>query len=385
MKTLGRISTSANFAKVTKSRAIGGLLIFVYCVALFLGFDFLYSSIFFHDDEYPSPRIAHPEYHHGLVPNFDGYDVWGSPYRFYTNSLGFKDGKVRDVPLDSDNHRILLMGDSFTEGMGMIFEESFAGMLYAAGKKLPHEVEFLNAGVASYSPISYYKKTKSLLQQGLHFDEIVVFPDLSDISDEASGGFCMDEDPRYLAYCKPTEINLFTLNRPRKRRFAVTSKLMLIAKYETRRLIAKWRGGLLPNAKLDVLYELSSWTIPSVSLTNHYGPLGVEGGIARAVQNMQKLADLLAKHKIPLTVAVYPWPVQLAYDDRASRQVAVWRDFCARNCKQFINLFPAFFVEKDAHEDWYERLFIHGDAHFSAEGNKVMFRGLAKHLLEPQI
>src|ERR1700693_2357886 len=108
MKTLGRISASANFAKVTKSRTIRGLLIFVYCVALFLGFDFLHSSIFFHDDEYPSPRIAHPEYHHALVPNFDGYDVWGAPYRFYTNSLGFKDGKVRDVPLHSDNHRILL-------------------------------------------------------------------------------------------------------------------------------------------------------------------------------------------------------------------------------------------------------------------------------------
>lgn len=29
----------------------------------------------------------------------------------------------------------------------------------------------------------------------------------------------------------------------------------------------------------------------------------------------------------------------------------------------------------------YERLFIDGDIHFSAEGNKLMFRELAKHLL----
>jgi hypothetical protein len=121
--------------------------------------------------------------------------------------------------------------------------------------------------------------------------------------------------------------------------------------------------------------------MPSVSVSSFFAPLGIEGGIARSQQNMQKLADLLAKRGIPLTVAVYPWPMQLANDDRESRQVTIWRDFCANNCKGFINVFPAFFKEKDAHEDWYERLFIDGDIHFSAEGNKVMFRELAQHLL----
>jgi lysophospholipase L1-like esterase len=59
----------------------------------------------------------------------------------------------------------------------------------------------------------------------------------------------------------------------------------------------------------------------------------------------------------------------------------MWREFCARNCKKFIDLFPAFKAEQEAHADWYERLFIPGDFHYSAEGHRVMFRELAKELL----
>ena len=36
--------------------------------------------------------------------------------------------------------------------------------------------------------------------------------------------------------------------------------------------------------------------------------------------------------------------------------------------------------EKDAHSDWYERLFIEGDIHFFAEGDKIVFREVSKYL-----
>ncbi len=57
------------------------------------------------------------------------------------------------------------------------------------------------------------------------------------------------------------------------------------------------------------------------------------------------------------------------------------RDFCQGRCKAFINLFPAFFTAAAADKDWYEHLFILGDDHYSAAGNRFMFHELAKHLL----
>src|SRR6266487_2791611 len=163
------------------------VILFTYCLGLLLLFDFIYSNIIYDEKRYLSFRVANAQYHHGLAANFPGYHAWGgSHYRLSTNSLGFKDHSTRIVPLIQDRHRVLLMGDSFTEGVGFDFDETFAGLLYRAGLNSENQVEFLNAAVASYSPIIYYQKIKHLLEIGLHFDEVVVFSDHSDVHDEAT-------------------------------------------------------------------------------------------------------------------------------------------------------------------------------------------------------
>jgi hypothetical protein len=43
--------------------------------------------------------------------------------QFLPTIFGFKDSGVRDVPLTTDKHRILFMGDSFTEGIGVPYEK----------------------------------------------------------------------------------------------------------------------------------------------------------------------------------------------------------------------------------------------------------------------
>ncbi len=66
--------------------------IFVYCLVLFLAFDFAYSSLTRGEETARGLRIANPVYDHGFSANFDGHDVWGEVrYRLVTNSLGFKD------------------------------------------------------------------------------------------------------------------------------------------------------------------------------------------------------------------------------------------------------------------------------------------------------
>ena len=74
--------------------------LFLYCLALFLLFDFLYSAFTTGQERERIARVADAVYDHGLAANFDGYDIWGEArYPLFTNSLGFKDGSVREVPL----------------------------------------------------------------------------------------------------------------------------------------------------------------------------------------------------------------------------------------------------------------------------------------------
>lgn len=351
-----------------------------YCLGLFLLFDFAWSSLTRGEETRRAARIANPVYDHGFSAKFEGYDVWGEVrYPLITNSLGFKDGTPRDVPQKSSARRILLIGDSFAEGIGMRFEDSFAGRLQRAGEARGDKIEFLNAGVASYSPSIYYRKIKYLLESGLQFDEVVVFSDTSDVTDEATSYFCIDEDPKYRAHCTASEGSMQPDMRPKKSeffidRFVITNRVRISLK--------RWIQSLLGNRKRALATDRSriGWSIPGYDVSGETRPLGAEGGIARSLQNMGKLADVLAARNIPLTIVVYPWAQQIAQGDRDSRQVGLWQQFCETRCRAFINLFPVLFAEAEADKNWYERLYIVGDDHFSAEGNALVAREVEKRL-----
>src|SRR6201988_2245753 len=219
--------------KSGKPRAVVYGAMLSYCLLLFLLFDFAYSSLTRGDEQRHGSRIAHAVYDHGFVAKFEGHEAWGNlRYPVITNSLGFKDASTRDVPLKSSSRRVLVMGDSFAEGVGMSFEDSFAGLLQRAGQERSDKVEFLNAGVVSYSPSIYYKKIKYLLDAGLQVDEVVVFSDTSDVADEATSYFCIDDNPKYRAHCSAAEGSMVQRDIPRKsdffiEHFVVTNRLRI--------------------------------------------------------------------------------------------------------------------------------------------------------------
>jgi hypothetical protein len=359
-------------------RILRNSAMFLYCLALFLIFDFAYSTFTRGQEQARVARVYDPVYDHGLAPKFDGYDVWGEArYRLITNNLGFKDVSTRDVPLQSPTRRILLIGDSFAEGIGLPFESTFAGLLEQAGQSRPDKVEFLDAGVASYSPSIYYKKIKHLLESGLKLDEVVLLSDSSDVEDEASSYFCIDDDPKYRKFCttppgavpEPAIKRNFFIDH-----FVVTNRVRVTIK--------RWILTKLGNKRhaIEDDHNRIGWTTPNPDPAK-YRPLGIEGGIARSLENMRRLSDLLASRGIPLTIVVYPWAQQIAQGDRDSKQVRLWRDFCPTRCKAFIDLFPAFFAAADRDKDWYEHLYILGDDHFSAAGNRMLYEELAKRIL----
>jgi lysophospholipase L1-like esterase len=350
----------------------------VYCVALFLIFDFLWSSFTQGQEQGRAARIYNRVYDHGFAADFDGFDVWGEArYRLITDSFGFKDSSTREVPLKSASRRILLIGDSFTEGIGQPFENTFAGLLSKEGEKRPDKVAFLNAGVASYSPAIYYAKIKYLLDKGLQFDEVVLLSDSPDVEDEASSYFCIDEDPNYRKFCNTPQ---GSVPEPAIKRdffidhFVVTNRVRVTIKRWIQRKLGNRR------ASIDSDHNRIGWTTRNADPAR-YKPLGIDGGIARSLENMERLSDLLASRGIPLTIVVYPWAQQIAQEDRNSRQRQLWRDFCPHRCKAFIDLFPVFFAITDRDKNWYDHLYILGDDHFSADGNRLLFEELSKRLL----
>ena len=132
-------------------------------------------------------RVKSYSYHHDLAPNISKKNnaVWGGDiHTVNTNSLGFKDYTARDIPLRSHKPRIVFIGDSFTEGVGQNYGDTFVGLI---DEKIGTDYSVLNAGVSSYSPIIYWKKIYHLINEvNLKFDELIVYLDISDIQDEST-------------------------------------------------------------------------------------------------------------------------------------------------------------------------------------------------------
>jgi hypothetical protein len=331
-------------------------------------------------------RIQDPVYSHTLKPMFStDRAVWGrAMFTLRTNSLGFRDASVRTVGKapPPGKRRVVVIGDSFTEGIGLPWEETYVGRFAAA---LP-QLEVLDAGVLSYAPSVYWRKTQWLLDAGYTFDELLVCIDISDIQDEA---IAYRERPDgtidYVGY----GINYFaTVDNPAladpgwkppgtsaaaaagdwkawmKAHFAYTNLAYSLVK-------SRVRNPQTPHRMLR-----SYWTVdPNIP---GYGEMGVEAGLRKSTAYMDRLAALLAARGIALSVAVYPWPDQLEFDKADNRGVTHWKAWCEHHgCARFIDPTPDFFAFKGGHPDWRERLFVRGDVHHTPEGAAIVARRLA--------
>jgi lysophospholipase L1-like esterase len=305
--------------------------------------------------------------------------IWGPHrYRVYTNSLGFRDRSPREVPLISDQFRLVLMGDSFTQGVGLDFDQTFAGIVgEALGKK---GVEVLDAGVGSYSPIIYWRKTKYLLETaGLKFDEMAVFLDISDVEDEARfyhlddrGNVALNKDqPGHGA--KPVAAQSKrsgSMNYVKEKVRDNTVFLYSLLK-GVRSLLPGSSGGA--KEKEGINLDRSLWTVDD-ALYRAYGEIGIE----RMKLYMNRLLVLLRSHGIRLLIVVYPWPDQIVREDLDSIHVKIWRDWSEANHVPFLNFFPMFIKkgstlsEKKRVLDQY---FFKGDVHWNAEGHRLIGRG----------
>ena len=363
--------------------------------AAFLAFDLIYSSAIKRASQSLAQpnlcRVPDPVRHHALKPDCISSVRWGrESYEFVTNSLGFRDEKVRVVPATDPRPRILLLGDSFTEGQ-LAWRDSFTGRIAA---RLP-QVDVLNGGVSAYSPSNYLNVTRKLLADGFDIDEVVVFLDNTAAHYEAA--FYHDrDDSGAVAGPKWEHRNLSWYG---KFRFFISNHL-----YATNDIFDFFEQQLVRLGYYHLTVSLSSvkpfdvewaaWSYRKVNETDPfpagYAPLGLQAGLDKQVAKMTLLWQELEKRNIPISVVVYPYPSQLVHDTVDSRQVRIWREWCEGKCKRFITLYPAFFAARDECPPlqpgcWYERLFLFGDVHYTDTGNTLVADAVVKSLTEEPV
>lgn len=350
------------------------IIVFFITISSYLTIDYIFGFYLLDFTKSQNLRIQNHEFgYHSLNSSFDGYE---GNIRYCTNKEGFRISCLNKNKKINKHYDIFFIGDSFTEGYQVSYEQSFVGIIDKLTEK-----KIANLGVTSYSPTIYYEKVKRYIKKGFTFDHLVVYIDISDIQDESV------DYADSLTFKKKFK-NLIRTLFP----FSYVSLRKIIRNKEPRSIVSKIKEtNTLPkkyplvnedktkkrnkkNIFLDKNFSKSAWTYNRN--LNDYGLIGVEGGIDKSIIKMNELSLLLKKNNIKLSIAVYPWPAQLVYDNVDSDQVKIWRKFCEGKCYRFIDNFVPFFsfLDKTDPKKVVDTYYHHHDAHFNKKGHEILAR-----------
>ena len=344
-----------NFRRILNNNSIK--ILFITSISFFILLDVTAKKIINYYNNGNDYIIKNLIYHHDLKKNFieDNYFQF-KKYKIITNSLGFKDSKIRNIEKNSSKRRIIFIGDSFTEGVGLNYENTFVGIIDKYLSK--YSILVLNAGVSSYSPKIYYRKIKYLIEnEGIKFSDLVVYIDISDIEDEALN-YLIDEKNNVISrkkndLLKSTQYN-YIKNLLADNTFVIFNSLSIIKQV------------IKPTPD-----HIKLKSFKRARLDNTYSNYGFE----ESLKYMNKLYDLCAKNQINLIVSIYPWPTQILEEDLNSKQVQIWNNWAMQKKIKFINYFPLLVKKNISNEDKkkiIDKFYFKNDVHFNINGNKII-------------
>ena len=166
-------------------KLVEGLWLSLWSIALaYLAADFLAGQLFLRE---LSPPMIHDEsVHHKLIPGtLTEFKSREFHYIQRVNHVGLR-GEDFNVEKAVDTYRILMLGDSFTNGRGVRDDETFSALLEESLSTAGRKVQVLNAGVDSYSPILSYRQLATNFGALLDPDLVVLNFDMSDLMQEVA-------------------------------------------------------------------------------------------------------------------------------------------------------------------------------------------------------
>lgn len=302
--------------------------------------------------------IATP-YNHDLRPGETSTRVWGRiRYAWRTDQYGFRIGECAPGEAEKSRPAIFVIGDSFVEALGATYERSFAGLMACDAARQGKAV--WNLGVASYSPVIYWRKIEAAARKlGLRPREIYVFLDLSDIDDEAN------------VYRVDPDGTVQYANSSRNGPAGFDLGRFLLDNFTTARFVYDLYVASSFSRDLSLGRPRARWTFDP-ELMAKWGKRGLE----LAGKRLDRIVALCHDWQCRLTLIVYPWPDNVAARDRDSVQVRHWRAWARQRGVRFVDGFAPFFREPA--DTALGKYFIPGDVHFTQAGNRLLYETVRK-------
>ena len=362
-----------NFPKIIKKTSYF-LIIYLIIDILFMGL--LPKDIKNKIYDKKSHKIKSYYYHHDLRPNAYWKEKWGNQeYEIYTNNQGFKDKKIREVKFKENN--ILFIGDSFTEGVGVNYENTFVGIIENKVSSKKDDYEILNAGVISYSPIVILSKLNHIInKRKLPINKVFVVLSNGDLHDDIFRYNSIGND--YVVrhndfYNNKILVNLNNFIKSNTIFYQFFKKIFPISNLITD--INKTHK--IEYNKKKILNILNSKPDHQHVISNEAFSLWGEKALNKSTLYLQEIYNLLNKKNIDLTLILIQEAIFVLNNLDSTFYENHWKNFSKKNNIEFIFVknYHANYMDK---YEAYKDMFFIGDNHFNEKGNKL----IAKEKLE---
>ena len=346
------------------------------------------------------------KYCHGFRPNTrfrlvasknNEYDVFVRINNYGFRGEDFEQEKVPGVT------RILVMGDSFTFGVGAEEDQTIPYLIEKDLLEKGKKTEVINAGFGHYSPLLHYLKLKDEYMEFKPDLALYLF-DFSDLSDDwrFERNLVYDESGN-IVRCDPVFID------GRRNWWATCrlySKLCVYINNKVVRLIDKIKilgfknyvKAKFEGKRAKALIVKKQKENESLNPIEYDGYLMIRGRdklplikehFKRTEKYLSLIKNTLAVKGIPVVLVIYPYGIHVGPEDWGTGRVywgydadRTYDDYYAFDllenyAKQsgipYINLLPAFLEKKN------KNLFFDIDGHFTPEANAVAARAITEN------
>ena len=295
---------------------------FLVCLGMLLAFVILEISLRIinaesskeDNDRSPQCKVIDSYLVHSFIPNSECYvsaKEWNVTYKI--NSHGLRDYEhTWEKPLDT--YRILIIGDSFTEGQGVEIEQTYGKLLESKlNDQSDKNIEIIIAGMAGWSPLPKYLY---LGKYGLNYspDLVILMFNTTDFRDEYFHESILTSDAKELLSDSLPNSQIFSKNDLKV--FNVESKENLTLS-GSEALINKFKVFLTENYEIFRRLEqikrsferktkINSVKSNAMAITNFDKPQDYDDAFIRPKKNILRIKKLIKENDSSLLLVIFP-------------------------------------------------------------------------------
>ena len=359
-------------------------IIFFYLFFFAIG-DLIFSNYIYKKDvnikyncyEYKNYFFNQETYHdHYLEKNCKATEKQRTviPYKVFTDKDGYRySGKKRTFK----KNNLLFLGDSFTYGYGVKYENSFPGII----EKKFQNFNIYNLGVPGYGIKKHYYNLSEYLKKR-KVNKIYITLDMTDIHDATFRWVSIPEIMSPVIRTKHINKRIDSWKNMQNSNFKGTKLLAFYSRNFLRYIKLKLRSTNMGNKDTALKSKIANFTYTEKNKLKNLNEDNFQKTILDIDLYFEKISNLAKKNKAELYLVIFPWPETLIYGQEKFNWENFNNDLCKKNnCSKVINLFKDFEKIKINNKDWKNLIYIDDDVHLKKFGNTLIANKIIRETL----